>query len=224
MSAPARQQPLPLSPARRPAVGRADFIEAPANTAALALIDGWRRWPDGRLALSGPEGAGKTHLAHVFMADSGAAALTAADAAAADPRAVLAAGAVAIEDGDRMGAAAEEPLFHLLNLAAERGAAVLLTGRTPPARWPVRLPDLASRLAAVALARLDPPDDALLAAVIDKAFFERGLRVAPDVAAYLAPRIERTFAAAQAVAARLDAEALAQRRPVTRRMAREVLA
>lgn len=217
------QPPLDLVLPRRRAMGRADFVETDSNAMAAAVVGDWRGWPGGRLALCGPEGSGKTHLAHVFMADSGAALIAAAALTPADAPALTARGAIVVEDVDRMPSEAEAALFHLFNLAAADGAALLLTGRDAPARWGLRLPDLVSRLAAMPLARLGPPDDALLAAVIAKALEDRGLRYEIGVPAYLAARIERTFAAAAAAVARLDAASLEQARPVTRRLAAEVI-
>jgi chromosomal replication initiation ATPase DnaA len=219
----AAQAPLDLVLPRRRAMGREDFVESPANAEAATAVAAWRRWPDRRLALCGPEGSGKTHLAHVFMAESGAETVEAAALTEADAPRLAAAGAVVVENADRTPPQTETALFHLMNLTAADGCALLLTARAAPARWPLRLPDLLSRVAALPVARLGPPDDALLAAVIAKALGDRGLRVEPGVPAYLAARIERTFAAAQAVVARLDAASLAQGRPVTRRLAAEML-
>lgn len=217
------QAPLDLVMPRRRAMGRDDFVESPSNAEAAAAVAAWRRWPNRRLALCGPEGSGKTHLAHVFMAESGATAVEAAALAEGDAPRLIDAGAVVIENADRTPPHAETALLHLLNLAAAEGCALLLTGRDAPARWPLRLPDLLSRVAALPVARLGPPDDALLAAVIAKAIDDRGLRMEPGVPAYLAARIERTFAAAHAVVARLDEASLQQRRHVTRRLAAETL-
>jgi len=229
------QVPLALTFPRRRAMGRADFIETPANAEAAALIAAWRDWPEKRLALCGPEGAGKTHLAHVFVAESGAALVAARDLTAADAPGLVARGAAVVEDADRIAdappeappdaaARAEAGLFHLMNLAAAEGCALLLTGRAAPARWPVALPDLASRLAALTPARLGAPDDALLAAVIAKALDDRGLRFEAGLPAFLAARIERTFAAAEAMVALLDAASLAQGRAITRKLAGETIA
>lgn len=218
------QPPLDLGFVRRRALGRADFVQTRANADAVALISGWRRWPEGRLALCGPQGAGKTHLAHVFAAESGARVIAAATLAPADAPALAAQGAVAVEDVDRMGQGPETALFHLMNLCAAEGAALLLTGREPPARWPVALPDLRSRLHALTPARLWPPDDTLLAAVVAKALQDRNLRFEPALPAYVAARIERSFAAAEAAVARLDAASLALGRPLTRRLAAQALA
>jgi chromosomal replication initiation ATPase DnaA len=218
-----RQPPLALAFPRRRAMGREDFIVSPANAEAAALAADPARWPGGRLALVGPQGAGKTHLAHVLMAEAGAARVDAAALSEGDAPALVAAGVIVLEDADRpLCASAERAAFHLLNLAAAEGAAVLVTGAEPPSRWRVALPDLASRLAALPLARLSAPDDALLAAVIAKQLDDRRLAYDPALPEWLAARIERSFAAARAAVERLDARSLAERRNLTRRFAAEI--
>ncbi|MCB1370763.1 MAG: chromosomal replication initiator DnaA [Rhodobacteraceae bacterium] len=213
----------------RPALGRADFFVSPANALALAQVDAWPDWPARRLAVVGPAGAGKTHLVHVWAARSGANVLAAADLGAIDPAAVPAAAALAVEDADRLEAlpgaarrAAEEALFHLCNRLALSGS-LMLTGRSAPALWPVALPDLASRLRTAGVARLDSPDDALLSALLVKLFADRQIAVGPDLIRYLLGRIERSFAAAEAAVVALDRAGLARKRPITLRLAAEVL-
>jgi chromosomal replication initiation ATPase DnaA len=99
---------------------------------------------------------------------------------------------------------------------------VLMTARTPPAGWTLQLPDLLSRLRAVPVVSLAPPDDALLRALIVKLCVDRQLTVDDALVGYIASRIERSFAAARAAVALLDAEALRLRRPVTRALAAEL--
>jgi len=208
----------------RTALGRGDFFVSGANAAAVAAIEGWRGWPLGKLVLSGPKGAGKTHLSHVWAALSGATLLPSSDLSGADIPALTRA-PIVVEDADRIAgnAQAEAALFHLHNLALAEGAALLLTGRTPPARWGVALPDLASRLQATQVARLDPPDDALLSALLAKLFADRQLWPSPETIAFLTRRIERSFDAAQRVVAELDRAALEEQRPLTRALASKVL-
>lgn len=210
---------LPLRTAR----GRDDFFVSPANAQALAALDGWAGWPQGKAVLCGPEGAGKTHLAQVWAEATGATVLAAADLPGADLPA-LATAAVAIEDADRIGparAAAETALFHLHNLLAEAGRPLLVTAASPPRDWGLALPDLASRMQAAPLIRLDPPDDTLLRAVLVKLFADRQVAVAPQVVDYLIPRMTRSLDTARALVADLDARAMAERRPITRAMAAE---
>jgi len=206
------------------ALKRSDFFVSPVNALALAALDGWRDWPQGKMVLVGPAGAGKTHLAHIWAGETGAALLPATAVAGADLPAFGARGALVVEDADRLaGRAAEEALFHLHNLLAAGGGALLLTATTPPRDWGLGLPDLASRMQATSVARLDGPDDALLSAVLIKLFADRQITVPPSLISYLVQRMDRSFAAARALVAGLDAHALAKGRPVTRQLAAELL-
>lgn len=219
----ARQLTFDIPPL--PAAGRADFIPAPSNMAALALLEAPEAWPDGRLMICGPEGAGKSHLAAIFMEQHPAFCLAAARLRAEDVPALAAGPALVLEDADA-GAPTPEweaALFHLLNLMRAEGGRVLITARRPPAQWGLGLPDLASRLGAITLARLDPPEDALLAQVMVKHFADRQIQVPANVIAYLLARIDRSLAGARDVVAALDALALERRAPVTRALAQEVL-
>jgi chromosomal replication initiation ATPase DnaA len=224
-----RPEQLVLDLPTRPALGRAAFFVAPANRLALALVESWPAWPGGRLAVTGPAGAGKTHLAHVWAARTGARIVGARDVAGLDLATLPGDAAVAVEDADRLAslrrrrAAAEEAFFHLCNHLASGGGSLLVSGRRAPTRWTIRLPDLASRLGAATVAKLEAPDDALLAALLVKHFADRQVAVAPGLIDYLVPRIERSSAAAEAVVAALDRAGLAGRRPLTPRLAAEVL-
>jgi len=199
--------------------GPADFLVSDCNREASEWIERWPDWPGPALVLYGPSGSGKTHLAHLWCERAGAALI--AGAAVADAAPFGAAAAVAIDDAEW---AAEEPLLHLYNSTLERRASLLLTMPAPPASLLLALPDLASRLRALPVAGIAPPDDALLAAVLVKHFADRQISVKPGVIAYLIARIERSFAAAASVAAKLDEAALAARRPITIKLARAVLA
>jgi DnaA regulatory inactivator Hda len=222
--APARQLALDL--AHRPALGRGDFLVAASNAAAVAWIDRWPDWPAPGLALYGPPGSGKSHLAAVWQARSGAQPLTAEMLLAARPAAEWGAATLwVLEDGEAAlaGRAAEAALFHLYNRIAAGGGHILLTGRLPPARWPVGLRDLASRLAALPSVEIKPPDDKMLTALFGKLFRDRQLDVPGEVILYLVQRIERSCAAVAAAVETLDRASLARRRPVTLPLARDAL-
>jgi chromosomal replication initiation ATPase DnaA len=212
---------LPLELPHRPALGRADFLVAPCNAAAVAWLDHWPRWPAPALALSGPAGSGKSHLAQVFAARSGARFIApAALTTAAVPSVLGAARAAIVDDADR---AAAEPLLHLYNILAERGGHLLVAAREPPARWPIALADLRSRLVAAPSVAVAAPDEALVAALLIKLFADRQLHVGEGVVSYLTLQLERSFEAVQRAVAALDAAALAEHRPITVRLAKRVL-
>ena len=200
---------------------REDFLAGPSNAAALKLIERWPDWPAPVMALVGPEGSGKSHLATIWAAMSGARVVSARLLGETDLLAAFATGALVVEDLEP-GKVDERALFHLLNLAREEGAYVLVTARSAPAGLKVDIRDLASRLRSLPVVTLDAPDDDLLRAVIVKLAADRQIAADRALVNYLATRIERSFAAARAAVARLDEEAMRQHRPVTRALAAEL--
>jgi len=206
----------------RPALGEESFLIADSNRDAVAWIDRWPDWPGRILAVHGPPGAGKTHLSHVWQRRCDAQRLDAGQLDQTFLETWPGKGtALVIENGDQ--GVDETVLFHVINLVREDKGYLLLTGREAPARWPVDLPDLGSRLAAMTAVQLGPPDDQLIAAVLTKQFQDRQLRVPGDVVAYLVARMERSFAAIGQTVAALDTLSLAERRAITVPLARRVL-
>jgi chromosomal replication initiation ATPase DnaA len=201
---------------------RDDFLEGPANAAGLALVDSWPDWPNRTMLLVGPEGSGKSHLAAIWAEEAGARSTTAHALTAAAVPGALATGALVVEDL-KSSDFDERALFHLLNLAREDEAFVLITARAPPSAFQVELHDLRSRLRAVPTVSLLPPDDQLFRALIVKFCADRQLAVDETVVSYLTTRIERSFAAVRRAVELLDTEALRLGRPVTRALAAELL-
>jgi chromosomal replication initiation ATPase DnaA len=201
---------------------RDNFQEGPANAAALALIDGWPEWPSRTMLLVGPKGSGKSHLATIWAEQAGGRSITAHALTAANVPAALATGALVVEDLNEA-TFDERALFHLLNLAREDQAYVLITARVTPAALEIELRDLRSRLRALPVVTIQPPDDQLFRALIIKFCADRQLPVDEALVSYLAARIERSFVAARQAVEFLDSEALRLGRPVTRALAAEVL-
>lgn len=204
---------LPLT--RALAAQEAPFVRSATN---IHAVDALAAWPDSAgqvMAICGPAGCGKSHLASLWAERVGAVALNGAEARLADPlelegRPVL---LDIAQDAD------DETLFHLINLAQHDGGALLMASRPSPRRWDVAVPDLRSRLDAVRVVAMDAPDDGVLSAILAARFAEHSIAPGDGVIDYLVKRIDRSAAAATAVVARLDAE----HRPVTRALARQVL-
>jgi chromosomal replication initiation ATPase DnaA len=199
---------------------RDNFLGGPANAAGLTLIDSWPDWPNRVMLLLGPEASGKSHLASIWAEQSGARSTSAHALSAAEVPGALATGALVIEDL-KPASVDERALFHLLNLAREEDAFVLMTARAAPTE--VELRDLRSRLRAVPTVQLLPPDDHLFRALIVKFCADRQLSVDESIVSYLTTRLERSYAAVRKTVERLDAEALRLGRPVTRALAAELL-
>jgi chromosomal replication initiation ATPase DnaA len=201
---------------------RDNFLEGPANEAGLTLIESWPDWPNRIMLLTGEEGSGKSHLAAIWAELSGARSTSAHVLTPASVPAALATGALVVEDL-KPADFDERALFHLMNLAREDAAFVLITSRLAPSAYEIELRDLRSRLRAVPVVSLSPPDDYLFRALIVKFCADRQLAVDEAVVSYLANRIERSYAAARQAVELLDTEALRLGRPVTRALAAELL-
>jgi chromosomal replication initiation ATPase DnaA len=216
------QLPLPLS--YRPALDRENFIVAPGNAEALDTIEAWPRWPGRALVLSGPAGSGKTHLAAVFALRSAAARLAACEVSATKLRELIRRPALILEDVDS-GSLDEHALFHLFNLIIENERFLLLTGRSAPAHWPIKLADLKSRLMGALHLRLGEPDDILLEALIRKHLADR--QIVPHdnaLVPYLLNHIERSAEGARRIVDKLDKAALGSGRRVGLKLAVDILA
>lgn len=211
--APTQQLKLPLQ--RETPAGAAAFVVSESNADAVRVLERWPETADGVLALCGPPGCGKSHLARIWAERVGAIALHGAEAALADPlelegRPVLLDRAQDVDD---------ETLFHLFNLAQSGGGALLLVSRKAPSSWATSLPDLRSRLDAVRTVAIREPDDPVLAAMLRARFAERSIVPGDEVIDYLVRRIDRSALAVETVVERLDA----LHRPVTRTLARQVI-
>jgi chromosomal replication initiation ATPase DnaA len=201
---------------------RDNFLEGPANEAALSLVESWPDWPNRVMLLVGPEGSGKSHLAAIWADQAGARSTSAHALNANAVPSALATGALVVEDL-RPADFDERAMFHLLNLAREDAAYILITARVPPSAYEIELRDLRSRLRAVPAVSLSPPDDQLFRGLIIKFCTDRQMNIDETVVSYLVSRIERSYAAARQAVELLDTEALRLGRPVTRALAVELL-
>lgn len=219
-----RQLPLDLGFASSYAA--ADYLVSASNSAAFAWVERWPDWPGVGLALCGPPGCGKTHLVHVWRERSQATIVDAATLASVDPSHLLASPPALAIDGLAAGslaAAAERALLHLHNMTNERRGHLLLCAEAPPARWPIALPDLRSRLAALPTVTIAPPDDGLLEALLAKLFADRQLAVDRGTVIFIVARMERSFDAARRLVDAIDRAALASQRRPSLGLVREVV-
>lgn len=217
--APPRQLPLDLMHGE--GRSRDDLVVTPANEHAVALVESWPDWPAPVVLLAGPAGSGKTHLAEIWRAISGAVAIP-ANAIAEEALASAEEGPILIDDADAADLD-ETGLFHLINAVKGAGGHLLLTSRRFPAGWGIALADLRSRLAAAAVVELYEPDDMLLSGVIVKLFADRQVTIEPHVVQFMVRRMERSLATARDVVERLDRAALERKCRITRTLAAEIV-
>lgn len=210
---------LVLDLPHRTARDRSDFFIAPSNQIAVDMIDAWQSWQPPVLLLLGAKGSGKTHLAHVWQAQSGAVSFY------DDPEG--AAAFVFADDIDKKIASMSEANFlTALNtiLHSRQGERGLLLTASKLEWWAaVQLPDLRSRLSSIPCAEIQPPDEQILAAVLVKLFSDRQLQVSDSLIQFLLLRIERSFEALVSIVEKLDRESAKQNKPITTALARSVL-
>lgn len=213
---------LPLDLPHRTGLGEEDFLEAPSNEQALAMIRLWPGWPQRTLLLTGPQGAGKSHLGAIWSRRAGARTFFARDLRLDLLPGLAHETALLLEDIDE-DPARETEMFHLLNLVAESGAFLMMTARKKPDQLRLATPDLLSRLRRAPNVAIEAPDEAFLRAMLVKLFCDRQIRVDEAVIDFLSLRLERSFEAAQKAVAALDREGLARGRAITRPLAAELL-
>ena len=209
---------LPVRESRK----QGDFFVSDANALAVARLEASETWPNRKLVLFGPKGAGKTHLAHVWAEQNAGEILTPGELSGLDIPGLET--PIVLDEADRVSADQEEVFFHLHNHMGHSSLPFLMIARDAPSRWNVKLPDLKSRMAATDSVRIESPDDALLAMVMVKQFADRQLTVAPNVIAWLVDHMDRSFAEAQRLVEALDKASLAEGRAITRPLAQKVLA
>lgn len=218
-----RGEQLPLEFPLRQALEREDFLVTASNAAAVEAVEAWPGWPGPVLFLVGPPGSGKTHLGGIWRSETQARAVEARDLGAETVPGLLSGAALLVEDAPGE-ALDERAMFHLMNLAREQGASVLVTTRVRPAHWTVALPDLRSRLRAAPVAALEAPDDDLLRGVLVKHFTDRQMPVDEGVVSLLMGRMERSLDAARRIVSEIDRRALAEKANVTRGFVSRLLA
>ncbi|MEJ8475258.1 hypothetical protein [Roseibium algae] len=219
MVEPPRQLPLDLP--HEEALGRDDYLVGSSNRAALDLLERWPDWPSDVIVLAGPVGSGKTHLVEAWHQEVGASTISAVDLSVDSVTDLISAGAVAVEDAHR--GVEETALFHLLNAARQADVRVLITSRTWPTAWSLKLPDLISRLRAATPVEILEPDDDLLRQVLVKLFSDRQIVIDSGVVDYLVVRMERSLGVACRAVEAIDREALAGRVKITKPLAGRVL-
>lgn len=213
---------IPLSFDVSPSKGRDDLISSASVEAAVSVLDLWPNWRSHIVILAGPTGSGKSHIAHVWR-EKAVAQNIEFSASTDEIVTICKQSPILLEDIDRQDMD-ETKFFHLLNAVKEAQSSILITSRTWPASWPIKLPDLASRIKSATVVEIGEPDEMLLTHVIFKLFADRQIEIDEKIVNYLVMRMERSLAVAQNIVERMDHLALSKKVPVSRAIAADVLA
>jgi len=215
---------LTLDFTHRPSLSGDDFLVTACNADAIDWIDRWPDWTQPVCSIYGPAGCGKTHLASVFSHLSNATMITDNDLRIGVLPEPEVGSAWIVEDVDQfLDYETQEPLLHLYNAVRECKGGLLLTGRTPAARWETELKDLSSRLRSIPAIEISSPDDNLMAALLVKLFADRQLKIDEKLLSYMLNRMERSFETARQLVSDVDQASLAEGRKITRTFVGEIL-
>ncbi len=208
---------------------QSNFLPAVSNEKAVKWIDSWPNWQRGEeqfhcLIIYGPDGCGKTHLAHVWQKISKAKIIAGEDLGKSD----FISGdnlVFVVEDVDSFvnNSTTQEALLHLLNWTREQGGYILLTARKRPKKWPINLADLSSRLLASEASKISLPDDDLLKDIMIKQFSDRQITLSKDVIKYLIARTERSFDAIRNLVKDIDNLSMSEKKKITIPVVKRVL-
>jgi len=206
---------LTLDFEHRAALGYEDFLVTDVNIQAVHCLDTWQQWIGGMLLIIGPLGCGKSHLSAVFCQATGAKFIS--DKELDDSKGIECASAFSIFENCDQGLTVnrEEALLHLFNSVKEQNARLLLTAKTPPSRWNIKLKDLSSRMNTVTQIAIKEPDDALMTALLVKLFADRQLKIDAPIIDYIIKRIERSFDAARTLVEFIDMKAMQTHRSLS---------
>jgi hypothetical protein len=176
-----------------------EFILSDANAGVARHLEHWALWPIPVTILTGPRKSGRSLIGRLFARKTGGRLLD--DAWRAD----------------------EEELFHAWNAAMASHKPLLIVADAPPPEWAIALPDLASRFAATPRVEIVAPDDSLLRALLERGLARRGLAAPPQLVAWLASRIERSYVGIIAAIDALDRASLSRQHRLTVPLARDAL-
>ena len=215
---------MPLQLAKDPAYGAEDFVETPSNRLPYDYLKLWPKWETLGAIIVGPTHSGKTHLSHIWKAQSGADFLTEDSLKSLGETLDIAPGqAFILEDMEKYLPAYETTLFHLFNGLKAQGGFLLLTATQPPKQWSVGLKDLSSRLSTLPVFTIETPDDMLFLSILTKNFSQHQMQVDPKVIDFLMKTVARTFENSYEIPQKLSAASLMQRHAVTIPFVKKVL-
>jgi len=198
-----------------------EFIISESNYAVYNAINNWHElWGTEpfryTLMISGPKSSGKTYITKIWQHKSGAVYLDPdMDVSIVEDNGK---NAFIIEDIELW---PEDLLFHFFNAINNSKKYLLLSSIDKNINF--RIKDIDSRIKSVYNLEIKPPDDNLIKLLLFKHFAENSIILPNKIFAYLLPRIPRECDKIIEIANRINQFALAQKRPITIPLIKEIL-
>jgi len=198
-----------------------DYYVSESNYFAFNLIDKWPKWEKRIFNISGEKFSGKTHLANIFKSKSSALLLNENEINNDSFKKIKLHESIIV---DGFSNTIDEKLtYSIFNLVDQDSKYLLINSETPLGEINFKLPDLASRSKNLLHAKIEPPDDDLIFAIILKNFSDRQIKLEKKIIEFIINRIDRSYSKISQFIYKIDELSLKKKKPINLKTIKEIL-
>ena len=198
-----------------------DYYVSDSNFFAFNLIDKWPKWEKRILNVSGEKFSGKTHLANIFKSKSSAFFLNESQINDDAFKKIKLYESIIVDGFSNT--IDERLIYSIFNLVDQDSKYLLINSETPLGEINFELPDLASRSKNLLHAKIEPPDDDLIFAIILKNFSDRQIKIEKKIIEFIINRIDRSYGKISEFIYKIDELSLKKKKPINLKTIKEIL-
>ena len=198
-----------------------DYYVSDSNYFAFNIVDKWPKWEKKILNISGEKFSGKTHLANIFKLKSSALFLNETEINNEIFKKIKLYESIIIDEFSNT--VDENLIYSIFNLVDQDSKYLLINSETPLSKINFKLPDLVSRSKNSLQARINPPDDELIFAIILKNFSDRQIKLEKQIIEFIVNRVERSYSKISEFIYKVDELSLKKKKPINLKTIKEIL-
>ena len=198
-----------------------DYYVSDSNYFAFNLIDKWPKWEKRILNIHGEKFSGKTHLSKIFQLKSSAIYLNEKEINNEIFKKIKLYESIIIDEFSNK--IEENLIYSIFNLVDQDSKYLLINTETPLSEIKFKLPDLVSRSKNSLQAKIDPPNDELIFALILKNFSDRQIKLEKQIIEFIVNRIERSYSKISEFIYKVDELSLKKKKPINLKTVKEIL-
>jgi chromosomal replication initiation ATPase DnaA len=198
-----------------------DYYVSDNNYFAFNLIDKWPKWEKRILNISGEKFSGKTHLANIFKSKSSALLLNENEINNDVFKKIKLYESIIVDGFSNK--IDENLTYSIFNLVDQDSKYLLINSETPLNEINFELPDLVSRSRNLLHAKINPPDDELIFAIILKNFSDRQIKLEKKIIEFIINRIDRSYSKISEFIYKVDELSLKKKKPINLKTIKEIL-
>ena len=198
-----------------------DYYVTNNNYFAFNLIDNWPNWEKKILNISGEKFSGKTHLANIFRSKSSALLLNENEIKNDVFKKIKLYESIIVDGFSNN--IDENLTYSIFNLVDQDSKYLLINSETPLSEIKFKLPDLVSRSKNLLHAKINPPNDDLIFAIILKNFSDRQIKLEKKIIEFIINRIDRSYSKISEFIYKVDELSLKKKKPINLKTIKEIL-